>query len=143
MTWPTRRQWQWRWRWHLANTFKEQFLIHLTIETFEQSDEKTGNDQQKDDNKYKWLASSYVRYKILWCFGEICWVRNLWNVISEDLSDKLHSSQTCLQIHPTQPNHPLISCIAFLSIVILLFVEFKLYWLCPFLISVLIFLCEI
>ena len=42
-------------QWHLENTFKEQSLTLLTFETFDQSDEKTWPDQQKDndEDKYK------------------------------------------------------------------------------------------
>ena len=40
-------------QWHLENTFKEQSLTLLTFETFDQSDEKTWPDQQKDNDKDK------------------------------------------------------------------------------------------
>ena len=39
----------------MTNTFREQYLRLLNFETFEQSDEKTWPDQQKDndEDKYK------------------------------------------------------------------------------------------
>ena len=47
---------QWQWQIHLKNTFKEQSLRLLAFETFDQSDEKTWPDQQKDndEDKYKY-----------------------------------------------------------------------------------------
>ena len=76
MTWPTKwqrqreTQWQWQrqretqWQWqgqwqrqwqiHLDSTFTEWSLILLTFETFDQSDEETWHDQQKDNNKNKY-----------------------------------------------------------------------------------------
>ena len=59
MTWPTKRQRrrqrqiqrQWQWQIHLKKTFKEQSLRLLAFETFDQSNEKTWPDQQKDNNK--------------------------------------------------------------------------------------------
>ena len=57
MTWPTKRQRQRQiqrqWQIHLENIFKEQSLGLLTIETFDQSGEKTSPDQQKDNKKDK------------------------------------------------------------------------------------------
>ena len=47
------RQWQRQWQIHLANTFKEQSLRLLTFETFDQGDEETWPDQQKDNEKDK------------------------------------------------------------------------------------------
>ena len=38
---------------HLENKFKEQSLRLLTFETFDQSDEKTWADQQKDNDEDK------------------------------------------------------------------------------------------
>ena len=38
---------------HLENTFKKQSLRLLTFETFDQSDEKTWADQQKDNDEDK------------------------------------------------------------------------------------------
>ena len=56
-TWPTKRQWrrqiQRQWQIHLENTFKEQSLRLLTFETFDQGDEKTWPDQQKDNDEDK------------------------------------------------------------------------------------------
>ena len=40
-------------QWHLENTFKEQSLRLLTYETFDQGDEKTWPDQQKDNGEDK------------------------------------------------------------------------------------------
>ena len=55
MTWPTKtqkqRQRQRQWQLHLENTFKGQSLRLLTFETFDQSDEKTWPDQQKDNDE--------------------------------------------------------------------------------------------
>ena len=42
-----------QWQLHLENTFKEQSLRLLTFETFDQSDEKTWPDQQKDNDEDK------------------------------------------------------------------------------------------
>ena len=47
------RQCQWQWQIHLENTFKEQSFRLLTFETFDQSDEETWPDQQKDNNEDK------------------------------------------------------------------------------------------
>ena len=44
---------QWQWQIHLENTFKEQSLRLLTFETFDQGDEKTWPDQQKDNDEDK------------------------------------------------------------------------------------------
>ena len=49
MTWPTKRQLQI----HLENTFNKRSLGLLTIEAFDQSDEETWPDQQKDNKKDK------------------------------------------------------------------------------------------
>ena len=38
---------------HLESTFKEQYLRLLNFETFDQSDEETWPDQQKDNNEDK------------------------------------------------------------------------------------------
>ena len=59
MTWPTKRQRQRQRRWqrqrqwqrHLENIHKEWSQRLMTFETFDQSDEETWPDQQKD--KYK------------------------------------------------------------------------------------------
>ena len=40
-------------QWHLENTFKERSLRLLTFETFDQGDEKTWPDQQKDNDEDK------------------------------------------------------------------------------------------
>ena len=61
MTWPTKGQWQiqikrqrkWQRQIHLENTFKEQPQRLVTFETFDQSDEGTWPDQQKDDDNDK------------------------------------------------------------------------------------------
>ena len=45
------RQIQRQWQIHLKNIFKEQSLRFLAFETFDQSDENTWPDQQKDNNK--------------------------------------------------------------------------------------------
>ena len=51
-------------QWHLENTFKEQSLTLLTFETFDQSDEKTWPDQQKDndEDKYKYKDNDKDKY---------------------------------------------------------------------------------
>ena len=57
MTWPTKRQWhdehkgQRQRQWHLESTLSEWPLRLVTFETFDQSDEDTWPDQQKDKDK--------------------------------------------------------------------------------------------
>ena len=41
------------WSSHWESTFKEQYLRLLNFETFDQSDEETWPDQQKDNNEDK------------------------------------------------------------------------------------------
>ena len=55
LTWPTKIPWQRQWQRqiHLENTFKEQSQRLVTLETFDQSDEGTWPDQQKDNDKDK------------------------------------------------------------------------------------------
>ena len=45
---------EWSHLWHLEYTFKERSLRLVTFETFDQSDEKTWPDQQKDNDKDKY-----------------------------------------------------------------------------------------
>ena len=74
MAWPTKRQWQWQWQrqrqWqrHLEKTQKERPKRHVTIETFDQSDEETWPDQQKDNNKDKDNDKDIVTFETLITF---------------------------------------------------------------------------
>ena len=53
MTKTMQRQRQWQWQLHLENTFKEQSLIFLTFETFDQSDEKAWPTNKRTATKTK------------------------------------------------------------------------------------------
>ena len=86
MTWPTKRQQerQRQWQIHLKNTFKEQSLRLLTFETFDQSDEKTwadqqkDNDEDKDNDKHIKGAPSIFRTFDLWDIWSEWWENMTW-----------------------------------------------------------------
>ena len=63
MTWLIKRQQQRQRQWQIyfENTSKEWSLLLLTIEAFDQSDEKTRPDQQKDNNKDKYNDKYILR----------------------------------------------------------------------------------
>ena len=86
MAWPIKRQWQiqiqrqrkWQRHIHLESDFKEQPQRLVTFETFDQSDDLTWPDQQKNNDKNKYEDRDNDKDKYIWRTPSKCDPRDLW-----------------------------------------------------------------